>query len=138
MKICYPALLTHTVAGVFRIQFVDLLEAFSDGDTPEQALHKAADALTLAIEHRITTGVIVPAPTQDIASAYYIAPDAKTQSALLLSYARGERTFSELARALETSWPQARRLEDPTHWPSLKTLDRVARVLGKRLVLSME
>jgi len=43
-----------------------------------------------------------------------------------------------LARALETSWPQAKRLEDPHHWPSLKTLDRAVRVLGKRLVLSIE
>jgi hypothetical protein len=51
---------------------------------------------------------------------------------------RGERSMSELARALGTSWPQAKRLEDPRHWPSLKTLDRAARILGRRLVLSME
>ena len=43
-----------------------------------------------------------------------------------------------LARALETSWPAAKRLEDPTQWPSLKTLDRAAAALGKRLVLSLE
>ena len=49
-----------------------------------------------------------------------------------------ERTLSELARALETSWPAAKRLEDPTHWPSLKTLERAAAALGKRLVLTLE
>ena len=32
----------------------------------------------------------------------------------------------------------AQRLEDPHHWPSLKQLDRAAKVLGKRLVLSLE
>ncbi|MDR0480968.1 MAG: hypothetical protein LBG66_03670, partial [Gallionellaceae bacterium] len=73
-----------------------------------------------------------------VSGARYITPDAKTQSALLLRHARGDRSFSDLARALKTSWPQAKRLEDPTHWPSLKTLDRAARVLGKRLVLSIE
>jgi antitoxin HicB len=50
----------------------------------------------------------------------------------------GERTLAELARVLETSWPAAKRLEDPTHWPSLKTLDRAAAALGKRLVLTLE
>lgn len=32
----------------------------------------------------------------------------------------------------------ARRLEDPTHWPALKTLERAAAALGKRLVLTLE
>ena len=138
MKICYPALLTDAVGGGFGVRFVDLIEASTQGDTLDEALFKAAEVLTVTIEGRIANGMVIPAPSHDVSSAHYIAPDAKTQSALLLRQARGERTFSELARALETSWPQARRLEDPTHWPSLKTLDRAARVLGKRLVLSIE
>ena len=52
--------------------------------------------------------------------------------------ARGDRSLAELARALETFWPVAKRLEDPKHWPSLRTLDRAAAALGKRLVLSFE
>jgi antitoxin HicB len=39
---------------------------------------------------------------------------------------------------LETSWPSAKRLEDASHWPSLKTLDRAAAALGKKLVLVLE
>ena len=80
----------------------------------------------------------VPAPSSKAKGAHYIAPDAKTQAAMLLRLARGQRTLSELARALETSWPAAKRLEDPTHWPSLKTLERAAAALGKRLVLTLE
>ena len=30
------------------------------------------------------------------------------------------------------------RLADPTHWPSVKTLERAAAALGKRLVLMLE
>jgi len=66
------------------------------------------------------------------------SPSAGVQSAMLLRAARGERPLADLARALETSWAAAQRLEDPRHWPSLKQLDRAARVLGKRLVLSLE
>ena len=57
---------------------------------------------------------------------------------MLLRLARCERSLSDLARALETSWPAAKRLENPTHWPSLKTLDRAVTALGKRLVLTVE
>jgi antitoxin HicB len=61
-----------------------------------------------------------------------------TQAAFLIRQARGERSFAELARALETSWPVAKKLEDPKHWPTLRALDRTAAALGKRLVLVME
>ena len=138
MKICYPALLINVAGTGFAVQFIDITEAHTKGDTLEDALCKAAETLTLALESRVADGVVIPAPSPDVSGAYYIAPDAKTQSALLLRHVRGECTFSELARALETSWPQVKRLEDPTHWPSLKTLDRAARVLGKRLVLNIE
>ncbi len=57
---------------------------------------------------------------------------------MLLRLARGEQSLSDLARALEASWSAAKRLEDPTHWPSLKTLDRADAALGKRLVLVLE
>ena len=60
------------------------------------------------------------------------------EAAMLVRSARGDRSLSELARALNTSWPAAQRLEDPGHWPSLKTLDRAASALGKRLVLRFE
>jgi len=138
MEIRYPALLTETAEGGFCVNFVDLDEAITEGDTLEEALFNAAEVLTLTLEGRIEEGMDIPAPSQNISSARYIAPNARTQSVLLLRYLRGERTLADLARALGTSWPQAKRLEDPTHWPSLKTLDRAANVLGKRLVLSVE
>ena len=72
------------------------------------------------------------------AGAIYVAPDAKTQSALLIRRTRGARPLADLARVLETSWPAAKRLEDPRHWPSLKQLDKAATALGKRLMPSFE
>ena len=79
-----------------------------------------------------------PGAQPEVKGVHYIAPDAKTQAAMLLRLARGERSLSDLARALETSWPVAKRLENPTHWPSLKTLDRAVAALGKWLVLTVE
>jgi antitoxin HicB len=138
MYITYPAQITPDPSGGFFVQFVDLEEAFTEGETMEEALFNAAEVLTLTLVGRVHEGGDIPAPSKNLKKAHYIAPDAKTQAVLLLRHARGDRTLADLARALETSWPQAKRLEDPHHWPSLKTLDRAARVLGKRLVLSLE
>jgi antitoxin HicB len=138
MDVRYPAKITQDHAGGVCVQFIDLDEAFTEGDSLEEALFNAVEVLTLTLDGRLAEGLDIPKPSRNVKNAQYIAPDAKTQGALLLRAARGDRSIADLARALETSWPQAKRLEDARHWPSLKTLDRAARVLGKRLVLSIE
>lgn len=138
MDIRYPATLDRQPDGRYLVQFVDLADTFTEGQTKEEALFNAAEVLSAMLAWRLDAGQGVPAPSQKVRGASYIAPDAKTQAAMLLRLARGERTLSELARAMETSWPAAKRLEDPAHWPSLKTLERAAAALGKRLVLTLE
>ena len=56
----------------------------------------------------------------------------------LIRRARGNRSLAELARSSQTSWPSARRLENPRHSPTLHPLERAAAALGKRLVLALE
>ena len=138
MEIRYPATVQAQDDGSFLVQFVDLPDTFTEGHTKEEALFNAGEVLSAMLAWRLDEAKDVPAPSQKVKGAYYVAPDAKTQAAMLLRLARGERSLSELARALETSWPAAKRLEDPAHWPSLKTLDRAAAALGKRLVLVLE
>ena len=138
MDIRYPAHVEAQTDGTFFVQFVDLPDTFTEGASKEEALFNAAEVLSAMLAWRLDEAKDVPIPSLKIKNAHYIAPDAKTQAAMLLRLARGERTLSDLARALETSWPAAKRLEDPTHWPSLKTLDRAAAALGKRLVLTLE
>ena len=138
MEIRYPATVEKQEDGSFLVRFVDLADTFTEGQTREEALFNASEVLSAMLAWRLDEAKDVPAPSLKVKGAHYIAPDAKTQAAMLLRLARGERTLSDLARTLETSWPAAKRLEDPTHWPSLKTLDRAAAALGKRLVLSLE
>ena len=138
MDIRYPATVVLQKDGSWFVQFVDLSDTFTEGRSEEEALFNAAEVLSAMLAFRLDEAQDVPAPSPKMKGAHYIAPDAKTQAAMLLRLARGERSLSELARALETSWPAAKRLEDPTHWPSLKTLERAAAALGKRLVLTLE
>ena len=138
MEIRYPATVEKQSDGGFLVTFIDLPDTFTEGKTKEEALFNAAEVLSAMLAWRLDKAKDVPAPSQKLKGVHYIAPDAKTQAAMLLRLARGERSLSELARALETSWPAAKRLENPSHWPSLKTLDRAAAALGKRLVLVLE
>jgi antitoxin HicB len=138
MDIRYPATVERQPDGAYLVQFIDLDDTFTEGKTKEEALFNAAEVLSAMLAWRLDEGKDIPPPSRKIKGMHYIAPDAKTQAAMLLRLARAERSVSELARAMETSWPAAKRLEDPTHWPSLKTLDRAAAALGKRLVLTLE
>lgn len=138
MKITYPARFEPQEGGGFLVQFVDLDNAFTEGATEEEALFNATEVLTLILEDRMESGIAIPIPSAGTTQTVDIAPEASVQSALLIWFARNGRPLSEIARSLQTSWAAVQRLEDPHHWPSLKQLDRAARVLGKRLVLSFE
>lgn len=138
MDIRYPATIETQKNGTFLVRFIDIPDVFAEGQTREEAIMNAAEALSTLLASRLVESKNAPVPSQRIRGALYIAPDSKTQAAMLLHLARGERSLSDLARALEKTWPAAQRLEDPTHWPSLKTIDRAAAALGKRLVLALE
>ena len=137
MNLAYPYTLAPQEGGGFFVQFADLEEAFTEGATREEAAFNAAEVLSAILAYRLEHGQEIPGPGK-AGKRPVASPNAAVQSALLLRRARGKRPLSELARGLETSWAAAQRLEDPNHWPSLKQLDRAARLLGKRLVLTLE
>jgi len=138
MNTLYPAIFESQEPSGFCVQFIDIPGAITEGETIEECLFNAAEALTGVIESYIELGQEIPRPSEGIKGAYYIAPDARVQSALLIRWARGNRSLADIARALETSWPAAQRLENPSHYPTLKQLEKAASVLGKKLVLSLE
>jgi antitoxin HicB len=137
MNFSYPYTTTSQEGGGFFVQFVDLEEAITEGETLDDAAFNAAEVLTAVLSYRLDHGQSIAEPSAPNGLAV-ASPDAKTQAVMLLRSVRGERSVAELARGLGTSWAAAQRLDDPHHWPSLKQLERAARVLGKRLVLSVE
>ena len=121
MKSAFPARIKKDKSKIFFVQFLDLDEAITDGETLEEALFNAQEVLTLTIESRLDENIEIPLPQQEEAdNIYFIAPAARVQAALLVHQARGNRSIADLARALGTSWPAAKRLEDPRHSPTLK------------------
>ena len=139
MKIEYPARITKEEDGIFFVSFPDIDEAMTQGETLEEALFNASEVLTLTMEYRLDEDQEIPEPS-DIKGrhTHLISPDAKVQAALLVRKARADKSLADLARALETSWPSVKRLENPHNSPTLKMIEKAAAALGKRLVLSFE
>ena len=138
MNIQYPFKITSQEPSGFLVECLDMENVFTEGDTLEECLFNASEVLTGMLDFYLDEGQAIPEPTQGLTDAYYVAPDAKTQAAVLVRLSRGNRPLSEVARALETSWPCAQRLENPKHWPTLRQLEKAATAFGKRLVLSFE
>lgn len=138
MEIRYPAVLEPEESGGFFVRFVDVEGAMTDGETLDEALFNASEALSGILGWMLDNNRPIPEPSPAGEGMYLIAPDARTQAAMLIRRARGERSLAELARSLETSWPSAQRLENPRHSPTLRQLEKAAAALGKRLVLVLE
>jgi len=139
MNTAYPYTLEPQEGGGYLVQFADFEEAFTEGATEEEAAFNAAEVLSLVIEQRLADGqsILWPSPAEGRPVA---SPQARVQVALLLRKAREEqgRTLAEMARALQTSWPSAQRLEQATANPTLKQLERAAAALGKRLSITLD
>ena len=122
MNILYPAKITHSKAdNKYLVQFYDLEEAITEGDTLEESLFNASEVLTLTLEGRLDEGMDIPEPSKRNAKCVHnINPSARVQAVLLIRLSRGNHSIAEIARTLNSSWPAISRLEDPHHWPSLR------------------
>lgn len=138
MNVLYPANFYYSKEDKrYTVEFPDLPEAITEGETREEAYQNAKEVLTLTLEGRMEEDMEIPLPSKK-RGAELIAPIARVQAALLIRWVKGKSTFAEIARNLGTSWPAVARLEDPHHWPSLRQLEKAAAVMGQRLVLSLE
>jgi antitoxin HicB len=139
MTLEYPYTLEPQEGGGFLVQFVDLEEAFTEGQTAEECAFNAAEVLTGILEQRLEDGAAIPLPSEPRRRPV-TSPSAAVQTAILLRLTRQAegKTLADLARALGTSWPAVQRLEKPNANPTLRQLERAAHALGKRLVLGFE
>jgi antitoxin HicB len=139
MRINYRCKIEKQTDGRFLVTFPDFEEAFTEGETFEEALFNAEEVLTLTLEGRMEEGMPNPLPSLSAQKdEELVFPSPRVQAALLVKFSRGQYTLADLARTLETSWPSVARLEDPHHWSSLKQLSKTATALGQKLVLSFE
>ena len=65
MKIWYPCHIEKDQGGKYLVIFPDFPEAITEGDTEEEALFNASEALTLTLEGRAEENMPIPLPSQE-------------------------------------------------------------------------
>jgi antitoxin HicB len=111
----YPATLTAHPDGGFTVTFRDVPEAITEGDTREEALLRAEDALESALAMYIAAKDPLPVSSQAEASEEMVPLSALGMAKAALYDAMREQGVgrAELARRLRWHLPQVSRGSSP-------------------------
>jgi len=125
--------------GGFVATFPDIPEAITQGETREEALRMAQEALETALEFYFEDERTVPAPSkakrgQDVVE---LAPSVGAKVLLLNEMLIQNVRPAELARRMNTTPQQVNRLTNLRHTTRIDGIGAALRVLGKSLELRL-
>jgi antitoxin HicB len=117
------------------VTFPDIPEAITQGDSIEDALVHAADALTSALDFYIEDGNPIPLPSRLKRGQYMVElPASYTAKILLLQEMAAQKIRpAELARRLKVTPQEVTRLIDPRHKTRIDGIAGALKALGKTL-----
>ncbi len=139
MKYTYPVALTPDEAdGGFVVACRDLPEAITQGETLENALTEAADALDEAICGRIRRGDKIPAASAKQAGEYLVSVPVTTalKAAAFLRFQQSGRTRVAIAEELGLPESEVRRILNPRHPTKADRLESFIHALGGNITVS--
>jgi antitoxin HicB len=117
-------------------QFPDMPNIVTCGFTHEEALAMAKEALEACLEVDISQGNKIPLPAY--AEGYPVSVASHIALSLRLRELRGEQSQTDIAKKLGLSYQSYQRLENPRKAnPTVKTLEKIARVYGRELTISL-
>jgi antitoxin HicB len=132
----YPA---HIVKddGSYLVSFPDLENIVTFGATLEEAIQNAEDALNGCLASDFERNFSIPEPSnitgEDI---HFITVAPHVSVAIMLRKLRADASQAEIASKLNITYQVYQRLENPRKAnPTLKTLEKIARVFGKHVEL---
>ncbi|MFZ4617264.1 MAG: helix-turn-helix domain-containing protein [Rectinemataceae bacterium] len=125
--------------GGFTAVFPDLPGCLTEGETVDEALAMAAEALNGCLESDVAHGFPLPdAATGPGEGLYPVAVEPHILVAWELRKLRGDLSQSEIASRLGIPYQSYQRLENPAKSnPTVKTLQKVARAFGKRVEINL-
>jgi antitoxin HicB len=137
----YPAKFTpDRTAGGFVVTFPDVPEAITQGDTIEEAMAMASEALELALTFYTEKWADLPAPGSPKRGMRMVRVPALSEAKFGLYSAlraAGVRKI-ELARRLKCSPSQVDRLLDISHHSKLDQMEAAFAAIGKRLAIEIQ
>jgi antitoxin HicB len=117
----------------------DLPEAITEGETLDEALAEAADALEEAIAGRMDDDREIPSPTAPRRGERLVSvpPSMALKAAVYLAVREAGISNSELARRMRLDEKEARRILDPHHPTKLPRIEEALAVMGRRVEMSL-
>jgi antitoxin HicB len=136
----YPARFTpDKEAGGFVVAFPDVPEAITQGDTMEEAMAMASEALEVALTFYTEKWADLPEPGRLKRGMRMVRVPALSEAKFRLYSAlraAGIRKI-ELARRMKCSPSQVDRLLDITHHSKLDQIEAAFAAMGKRLAIEV-
>ena len=132
----YPVVLTaEKKGGGYVVTFPDIPEAITQGDTVEEALAHAAEALESAMDFYFEDRREVPIPSAAKRRQHLVELPASLAAKVLLlnEMVRQNIRPAELARRLNTRPQDVNRLIDLKHTTKIDAVAQAVRALGKTL-----
>ncbi|QWA09809.1 type II toxin-antitoxin system HicB family antitoxin [Sodalis ligni] len=130
----YPVTLQPDTGG-FVVSFPDIPEALTQGDSREEALAMALDALVTAFDFYFEDNRPVPAPSA-ITGDYVDVPLSVASKVMLLNaFIESGLSQVELAARMGVKKQEVTRLFDLHHSTKIDTIQRAMSALGRRLEL---
>ena len=121
---------------MYLVVFPDMPNVRTFGDTKAEALANAADALNGCLAADVARGMLPPKPAYHGKGSYGIDVLPHIVVAIQLRQLRGEKSQTEIANRLAITYQSYQKLENPVKGnPTVKSLERVARAMGKKLII---
>lgn len=128
----YPVNLEPDSGGFF-VSFPDIPEALTQGDSREDALSMALDALVTAFEFYFEDNRKVPLPSEVTGEFVDVPLSVASKVLMLNAFIDSSLTQTELANRMGVKKQEITRLFDLKHATKIDAVQKAMRVLGKRL-----
>jgi antitoxin HicB len=135
----YPAALISDPDGGFTVTFRDVPEAITEGDTREESLLRAEDALESALAMYIAGKEPLPQASEAEADEFMVPLSALGMAKTALYEAMREQGVgrAELARRLRWHLPQVNRALELRHASRMEHVEAALAALGLRLIVDV-
>ena len=133
----YPVTLTKDDNDTILVTFPDVPDAVTYGDTKEDALSRAADALLTVFDAYIRDRREIPAPSEHRGESIELPALESSKIELYRAMRAGNVGKAELARRLDWHLPQVDRVLNVHHGSQIDQLEAAFSALGKKLVVTV-
>lgn len=139
MSWVYGVSITPFEDGGFVVSVRDLPEVLTFGDDVQEALHMAEDAIFVIVAGRIRDEAPLHLPTPVLEGEYAVPLRAQmaAKASVYLLWKEAGLSKSDLARKLNRSETEVRRLLNPDHGTKLTQISEAAQALGGTLVIGL-